>query len=87
MFFPPVTKYFSQVTISWAYQYIEDSNFALQIKMLPSFAFVPEDKIIQSFTALMVEFPTTAKKLQNTLKILILEEYCQTIPEEFLHFQ
>ena len=28
--------------------------------MLPSLAFVPEDKVIQSFTALMVEFPTTA---------------------------
>ena len=41
-------------------QYIEDSNFALQIKMLASLAFVPEDKVIQSFTALMVEFPTTA---------------------------
>ena len=35
-------------------QYIEDPNFALQIKMSPSLAFVPENKVIQSFTALMV---------------------------------
>ena len=31
-------------------QYIEDPNFALQIKMLASLSFVPEDKVIQSFT-------------------------------------
>ena len=46
-------------------QYIEDPNFALQIKMLPSLAFVPEDKVIQSFTALMVEFPTTAIEIAD----------------------
>ena len=67
-------------------QYIEDPNFALQIKMLPSLAFVPEDKVIQSFTALMVEFPTTAIEIAEYFKETYIG-YCQTIPEEFHHFQ
>ena len=55
--------------------------------MLPSLAFVTEDKVIQSFTALMVEFPTTAIKIAEYFEdVLILEEYCLVIPEEFHHF-
>ena len=66
-------------------QYIEDPNFAVQIKMLPSLAFVPEDKVIQSFTALMVEFPTTAIEIaeyfEDTYIGRILPNNTRRIPQ------
>ena len=54
------------------------------MEMLPSLAFVPEDKVIQSFTALMVEFPTTAigiaEYFEDTYIGRILPNYTRRIP-------
>ena len=41
-------------------KYIENSGFALLMKMLPSLAFVPESQVIHYFNLLMEEFPTFA---------------------------
>ena len=40
--------------------YIENTDFALQMKMLPSLAFVPESQITQYFEILKEELPTSA---------------------------
>ena len=43
--------------------YIENADFALQMKMLPSLAFVPESQVTQYFELLKEELPTSAPKL------------------------
>ena len=42
-------------------RYLEDEEFSIQMKMLPSLAFVPEHDVIDSFTMLMADFPESAK--------------------------
>ena len=41
----------------------EDADFALQIKMLPSLAFVPEMEVVDCFNLLMQDFPENAFNL------------------------
>ena len=51
-------------------RYQEDNNFALNIKMLASLAFVPENDVLSCFNILMQQFPeeaiTLAKYFENT---------------------
>ena len=44
-------------------QYIEDPDFALYMRMLPSLAFVPENEVCDCFNILMGEFPQAAIEL------------------------
>ena len=41
-------------------RYLEDEEFSIQMKLLPSLAFVPEHDVIHSFTLLMADFPEAA---------------------------
>ena len=41
-------------------RYIEDPGFALNIKMLPSLAFVPKNDVCDCFDILMQDFPQAA---------------------------
>ena len=42
-------------------QYLEDEEFSIQMKMLPSLTFVPEHDVIDSFTMVIDDFPESAK--------------------------
>ena len=44
-------------------QYMEDPDFALYMRMLPSLAFVPENEVCDCFNILMGEFPQAAIEL------------------------
>ena len=41
-------------------QYLQDEDFALKMRMLPSLAFVPEYDVVDCFTILMGDFPESA---------------------------
>ena len=61
MFFLPISKHPSKIQSSgFTNQYIEDADFALLMKIIPSQAFVPEDQVVHYFTILMSKFPTSA---------------------------
>ena len=50
-------------------QYIENADFALIMKMLPSLAFVPEYQVIHYFNLLMEEFPTFAIEIAEYFEV------------------
>ena len=50
-------------------RYLEDEEFSIQMKMLPSLAFVPEHDVIDSFTLLMADFPESAKGIAEYFEI------------------
>ena len=50
-------------------RYLEDEEFSIQMKMLPSLAFLPEHDVIDSFTLLMADFPESAKGIAEYFEI------------------
>ena len=46
-------------------QYMEDPEFAIYMRILPSLAFVPENEVCDCFTLLMGEFPQSAAELAD----------------------
>ena len=68
--------------------YIENADFALHMKMLPSLAFVPESQVIRYFDLLMQEFPTSAIKIVEYLEATYIGRLHTTISHlamEFIH--
>ena len=50
-------------------RYLEDEEFAIRMKMLPSLAFVPEQDVIDCFTILMGDFPESGKEIAEYFEL------------------
>ena len=72
-------------------QYIENADFAILMKMLPSLAFVPECQVIHYFNLLMEEFPTFAIEIAEYFEVtyigrLLPNHTRKTFPNSNLEF-
>ena len=67
-------------------RYLEDEEFSIQMKMLPSLAFLPEHDVIDSFTLLMADFPESAKGIAEYFETTISAENSLTKAEGYLPF-